>query len=410
MSLKACIIISLKKIIRNKKNFYNCISICLCTVIFIAVLLFKNNFNRFINQSLNTNIGFRTLSIQPKSAEADLGHAKIGSLEHIEYVYNSLYDRLTVLSNFQNDTYDGYINFNITSPNFLNKITEGQVLEEDDEGVAICPKEFYPDSHVRNLQISDKNIIDGDSLIGQTFTIDYYAYKLEGTIINKEKLIEREYKIIGVYDSTKVMNANNDCYIAPSDMQNILASKLPLEVNKDTYPFMAIVDDVKNVDTTIRELKALGFADIDYKIQIDPQREDFIKQILIFITLLTILGLILINILYVRKKIEQDSYNIGILRVLGYKKSHIQKFYFIDCLVNLLISILMGIILAILLFYLSYFFYLRKFNYLGFDVKMDLMSFVYALLIILIIGILTSIGVITLKIKKQIMTLIGEKI
>lgn len=409
MNIKENMIISYKKTFRNKKNIYHCITVSFCVIVLISIFIFNKNVSNFINASENSNIEFRTISIPPKNYEEDFGLSEIQNIKHIDFVYNSLYSRVTIDSNLKTNKVDGMINLKVTSDRYLEQIVGKKILTNTDSGNIICPKNFYPDSNAIDLKINEKEMLNGDNLIGKNITVNYFTRKLEGSIIIRDEEIEQKFKVIGTFDSETIMEPNNTCFISYNDMKNLLDKKILKEVNKNSYYWYAIVDDVHNVDKVKQELSNHNFGILNNETKIDDEQVDLINNILAFITILTIIALITITILYSNKKLELESYNIGVLRALGYKKKEISKSYLIEECVTNIITLLIGTIFTIILFYVLYFSILKNFNYIGFTVKLDFMSFIYSYLIIILTNFISSYIVINRKIKKNIIKLIGDK-
>ncbi len=410
MNIKENIVTSLKKLLRNKKNIYHRITVSICVIVLIGVFLFYNNMQRFINASENSNIEFRTLSVPRDKGEKDLGLSKIQNIEHIEFVYNSLYSQNTLDSNLKNEKVDGMITLKVTSDAQLKKLTGKELLKNTDSGGIICPKNFYPDSNVGDLKINEKEMIDGDTLIGKEIKVNYFTRKLHSSIIVRDEEIEQTFKVLGTYNSKSIMEINNVCFVSYKDMIELLDRKIMMEINKSSYYWYVIVDDLNNVELVKAELKKIGMGTSNNQTSIDNNQVRTIKQMLIFIVVASVIALVSITTLYTSKKLEQESYNIGLLRALGYKQKEISKSYLIENLVNSIIIIMIGSLLTALLFALLYIFIFRYFNYIGFTVKLDIMSFLLSFIIIMIMDLITSYIIINIKVRKNITELIGEKL
>lgn len=410
MNIKESIITSLKKLLRNKKNVYHCLTVSICVIVLIGVFLFYNNMQRFINASENANIESRTLSVPRDKGEADLGLSKVKNVDHVEYVYNSLYGETTIDSNLKNENVDGMITLKVTSDTQLRKLTGKEVLKNTDSGGIVCPKNFYPDSNVVDLKINEKAMLDGDSLIGKDVTVNYFTRKLHSSIIVREEDVEQTFKIIGTYNSEDIMEANNVCYISYKDMVELLDKKIIAEINRNSYYWSVIVDDVNNIENVKENLKKIGMGIIpEDSIQEESQLQAT-NQMIIFIVIATFIAIVLITSLYTSKKLEEESYNIGLLRALGYKRKDICQSYVIENLVNTIIILVMGSILSTIIFIILDVFVFKYFNYIGFTVKLDAMSYLLSFITIIIMDFITSYIIINIKVRKNITELIGEKL
>ncbi len=410
MNLKENIITSFYKLMRNKKNGYHLVVVSICVFILIAILLFNNNLKKFISASENSNIEFRTLNIAPKSTEEDYGFSELQNIKYVEFVYNSFYSSVTIDSDLKNDKVDGMINLRVTSDEYLRQITGENVIKNTDSGKMICPNKFYPDSDAMSLKINEKEIIDGNKIIGKDVTVNYFTKRFEGSIIVRDEEVEQKFKVIGTYDSEQAMQPNNVCYIAFNDIKKLLDKKVAKEVNRNSYYWYVIVDEVKNVNKTMEEIKKKGFRIDENQTQIDEEQLSAIKMILLFITILTIASLAAITAFYTHKKIELDSYNIGLLRALGYKKRTIRLSYITENIVSAFISILIGSLLSIIIFIFLKLTFLDNLNYIGYSANLDITSYVITYTVIILVNLISSTIVISIKINKNIVSLIGEKI
>ncbi len=395
---------------RNKKNGYHLVVVSICVFILIAILLFNNNLKKFISASENSNIEFRTLNIAPKSTEEDYGFSELQNIKYVEFVYNSFYSSVTIDSDLKNDKVDGMINLRVTSDEYLRQITGENVIKNTDSGKMICPNKFYPDSDAMSLKINEKEIIDGNKIIGKDVTVNYFTKRFEGSIIVRDEEVEQKFKVIGTYDSEQAMQPNNVCYIAFNDIKKLLDKKVAKEVNRNSYYWYVIVDEVKNVNKTMEEIKKKGFRIDENQTQIDEEQLSAIKMILLFITILTIASLAAITAFYTHKKIELDSYNIGLLRALGYKKRTIRLSYITENIVSAFISILIGSLLSIIIFIFLKLTFLDNLNYIGYSANLDITSYVITYTVIILVNLISSTIVISIKINKNIVSLIGEKI
>ncbi|MCX4364159.1 MAG: ABC transporter permease [Bacilli bacterium] len=410
MSFKENIITSFYKLIRNKKNGYHLFVVSVCVVVLIAVLQFNKNLKNFINASENSNIEFRTLNIAPKSTEEDYGFSKLQNIKHVEFVYNSFYSSITIDSDLKNDKVDGMINLRVTSDEYLRQIAGENVIKNTDSGIMICPNRFYPDSNALNLKINEKEIINGNEFVGKDVTVNYFTKRFEGSIIVRDEEVEQKFNVIGTYDSEQAMQPNNVCYIAFNDIKKLLDKKVAKEVNRNSYYWYVIVDEVKNVDKTMEEIKKMGFRIDDNQTQIDEEQVSSINMILLFITILTMVSLVTITAFYTHKKIELESYNIGLLRALGYKKRTIRLSYIIENFVSAFVSLLIGSLLSIIIFIALKMTFLDNLSYIGYSANLDIASYLIAYTVIIIVNLISSAIVISIKINKNIISLIGEKI
>ena len=170
------------KILRDRNNIFFILLLVISTIMLIGSMTFKNNIDYYIEENINKNIKFRTIQVSNKKDKSDFGKNELLNIEHVQDVYNSLYGTFSIDSDFASEKLNGKI-----TPMYLPKSTTihslvGSKFDENDKEVAIIPRNFYPDSSVYNFKIDEKNIIDGESLIGKDFTVTYYTKKFENMI------------------------------------------------------------------------------------------------------------------------------------------------------------------------------------------------------------------------------------
>ena len=243
------------KILRDRNNIFFILLLVISTIMLIGSMTFKNNIDYYIEENINKNIEFRTIQVSNKKDKSDFGKNELLNIEHVQDVYNSLYGTFSIDSDFASEKLNGKI-----TPMYLPKSTTihslvGSKFEENDKEVAIIPKNFYPDSSVYNFKIDEKNIIDGESLIGKKFTVTYYTKKFENMRVIDDKKITKTFTIIGVYDNKEMMNFNNEIFIPEKDLNEISRARTPQNDNPDIiisqfddYGFNVVVDNLQNIE------------------------------------------------------------------------------------------------------------------------------------------------------------------
>ena len=80
MTIIEMIRFSLLRIKRHKENIYFILIIAIFTIILLTALNVYHNINSFIDKSINSNIGFRTISVSPKFDYDDLGQDELSKI------------------------------------------------------------------------------------------------------------------------------------------------------------------------------------------------------------------------------------------------------------------------------------------------------------------------------------------
>ncbi len=187
--------------------------------------------------------------------------------------------------------------------------------------------------------------INEDDLLNTTFKIEEDIYKrVNGELVNTHEKYTKEIEIIGVFDTNETGELLNTCYLPPKDMEGIYNNALKdIYSNSGTY-LIIVVDDRDNFNSVISEIVKLGY-------RTEPQtviNYEFINTIRLICDLLiavSVVVIIVITVGYVRKKILDNTYEIGILKALGYKKSHIELINIIQVFNLSFIAFLSGVIL-----------------------------------------------------------------
>ena len=404
------------KITRDKNNIFFIILLVISTIMLIGSITFNKNFNEYVEENINKNINFRVLSVSNKQDEADLGKNELLSIEHVQDVYSSVYGTFSTDSSFANKELDGKI-----TPQYLPKSTIihsliGSQIEENDTGVAIIPKDFYPDNSVYEYNIDDKNIIDGESLIGKEFTITYYTRKFENMkFVNDEKLT-KTFTVIGVYDNKEFMNYNNDIFISQIDLDEIAKAKIPKNDNPDieitqmdNYSFNVVVDSLENVESVTNKILEHKFSTVEPSMEIDEGVVKAIKISCLVIAIISIVVIILIVSLYMKKKMIRESNYIGILRASGYTKTNVTIQYLFETIITSIITYILGCILLILLCVILKNTVFNSFNYIGYNIRIFSTDFIIGFVILILTSSISSLYMIHTKLKSNIINLIESR-
>lgn len=404
------------KIYRDNNNIYFMVILIIATILLISSLTFKNNMNDYIEEFINKNIGFRTLSASPKSEIESVSENELLNIEHIVDAYNSVYNYVLVDSEFKNEELNGKIKIKYLEKSAILYTLKGQYFKENDRKVAIIPKEFYPDSSVYNFELNEGNVIDGESLIGQDITITYYTRKIEGfNVVNDEKKTEI-FTIVGVYDNKENMNFNNEIYVPLDDIKEIVENKIPQNDNSDIstfqisdYSINIVIDKLENVRYVMNRLDEMGFENIETTMEMDEEMVNTIKFSCYILSAMSILVIIFIMILYIKKKIIRESNFIGILRTCGYTKSDVKIQYVIEILVTGIITYATGCILSIIIYMILKNTIFSSFIYIGYNIRLYLVDFAITFIGIVFLSIMISLNMICKKVENNIINLVESR-
>ena len=118
---------------------------------------------------------------------------------------------------------------------------------------------------------------------------------------------------------------------------------------------------------------------------------------------------IVLTIAYVKKKILNDSYDIGLLKALGYQKNDILKIN----VAQIIMIALVGYVIGFFIFELVYWFVSRYFyGYIvwnSFIIKHYLIGYIVALVIVLTVPAIVDIVLIKNRIKRNAISIIKSE-
>lgn len=415
MKLSDNIKYSFLKTIRDKKNIYFIIIMTLCIFILIATLFFRIVYFALVDDELENNRSSRRIFVISKDAEKsfedenyDFGYDKILNLEHVVDVYDSRYDFYQITSDtFKNDLYDGGITLAYGSEASQPKYISGERIKNNDTGVAVCSKKFYPTFIEKGLSNSDIQFVDGDNIVGTTFTTEVEKYIRIGDNFVPSGTYKKEYKIIGTFDASETRDYLNTCYISPKDIKEI---KDLTDTNNYDYMISAqsvIIDKYKNVGESMNQIEKMGFI-VDEGLHYDKAMLRKIKLICLIIISITTISIIFLSSLYAKKHNMNNKNEIAIMKAYGYEKKDIlmHSLNKLSCL--MIISFVTGIILFLIILTIlkSLFsnFLLENHIYIG----VYMSPYVSALIVLAITTIATNYFTINKLSKRQTLSVIKE--
>ena len=198
-----------------------------------------------------------------------------------------------------------------------------------------------------------------------------------------------------------------DVYILFNFKKDIIDTKTPEGANESFYPsFYVIIDSTEHLDYVVEKLTEAGFQNIEYKTTIDYDMVRIILLSCYIITSLTLFIVIVITSFYVKKKLLNESSDIGIYKVFGFDKSIVRKLYILEILSLNLISFVLGLILFIILFLVLKFFTFSSLMFIGVNIHLNISSIIISLIIIIVFPIVLNIPKLTKKINSNIIDLI----
>ena len=340
MTIIEMIRFSLLRIKRHKENIYFILIIAIFTIILLTALNVYHNINSFIDKSINSNIGFRTISVSPKFDYDDLGQDELSKINHVIEVYSSFYDSAVIESDLTINGLDGKVELLYGTNNTIPDIVYGTTITK--KGETVCPINFYPDSSVYSSKINESKILPNEKYLNKTFNIKYYSYEfISNRLVEKDEFI-KSLKIVGFYDNKKNLNFNNQCYVLPEDMKDVRNATIIDDSNSSTPYFSVVVDDATSVKYVENELQKLKYTNFETKNLIDSELINIISLSCLITLILVVLIVIFISGFYTKKRMINEMKFIGVLKVCGYDSKLIHQLYFYQTLTINSISSLLG--------------------------------------------------------------------
>jgi len=388
---------------KHKKNYFYTIVMIICTILVLGTLTFYTNLVNYVNFEITKSLGYRTLIVPGNPELEDNGYKNLKAIAHVKEVYYSRYGSVTSgISSFKNNVLDGRIGLLYGTNNTMPKVILGKSFSNDETGFAICPINFYPDGSIYNFGINEKNIINGEKILNKEFKVMYVNE-------DSKKELNKTFKVVGLYDNKSVMHFNNECFISAKDITSIVDFTYPItEGTIDS--FLVVVDDLDNVKTVNDAAKEALAVSVDFQTQYEM---DFttVKFLLNFCKVLVCLIIFVVfslMFLYLKKKLFAENKKIGVMRTLGYESKTVANIYFIEIVINNIISFTIGLLIFIVLLVIIVKTILVGVINYGMDIKINPLIILFSALIIIIPTFITK-YIINKKCKNDIINIIGNE-
>ncbi len=377
----------IKKSIRNKKNVLLIFILSLLILLLNLNITFIINFYNFFDYSVEQNIGFKSISTYNPNKNLSDSIEEVKSIENVLEVYNARNHTFSVSSDLNYNGLNGRLSFLYGTENIVPKSIIGENFENIRSGETICPYLFYPDSSVWDLNIDESKAIAAEDLLGYEFNVKYNSYTFNGSNMIKDHEITKQFKIVGFYDSTQVMNLNNECYITAQDMEELQYTFNPyIQEDETVIPTIrVVVDKIENLNNVLERLVEMGYVDPEITATFDLEMVNKVTVIAIAFMIIIISSTLLIFINYIIKKIKSDLKYIGILRACGYTKSNVIFNNIMENAIIVFISFIISMLLFIPLFYIFKVTLLKFISYIGYKVIFNLKYILYVYLFLLFI-------------------------
>ncbi len=355
MHISDYIFIAKSNLSRRKKSvFTNSMLIVISMLVLILSLSFTSSLKVVMNRAIIKNISYRTISITSDAEKsADEIIDEIQELNYVEKVIKELdYSTGASVFTIDNEKIYGYISLIGANRNIQPNVIIGRNIDKDENNVCIIPKEFYPYNILNGYNKS--KVIDGESLIGKTIEIDYNSYYYKPFETVTKNTFKKGFTVIGVYDSEDSVSNNNECYISFDDVHDIYTTSdndseiVGNHIMIKPNSVYAIIDNSLNMENAINDIQKLGYRAMP-KSTANIDLVNIVNIVAILVTSIILIIVISNLIISSIKAINERSYEIGMLKAIGYKNSNIQNIVFTENLIIGFMSYVITIILACLI-------------------------------------------------------------
>lgn len=373
------------KVKRNKSFVFFFFIMIICTILTLSTLALFSNFNTYIDNLTNKNIGFRILDVSASKRLNMEISKEILNVNHVLDVYSSEHDLIGVVSpNFKTKETGGLIYLTYGSSKFLPNIIVGRKISENEKNVAICPIDFLPDAVASEfIKINDKYIINGANLLNKKFIVEYYSNTITETKLIPDEKYEKEFEIVGLYDSKAIMNFNNQCYITPSDIIEIINTTIPKNINEYISSYYVLVDDVKHIDIVKTDLLKLGYDDVIIKNSFNSNLINIIFISCTVVMTISLFAVVIFTVSYTKKKLIEETNIIGVFRASGFDKKSIRKLYVLEIAISNIIAYIIGLLLFLLIYIILKNTIFHSLFYSG--IRLYINSYIYIICFVIIV-------------------------
>ena len=358
MNLKKIVKLAVQRAIKSRKNLIILIPLIIMTILILFSTTIHNSMNLYTND-IRFKTDMRTIyGISYMSSEYEEIIKKISNIDHIDMVIDQYESKIFAMlksEQLRNGKTDGKVYETPVNQKTSPDVIIGRKIMDTDKYTIIVPDKIYADSNTRTFEnpILENEYIGGKDLLGKTITIE-----IEGD----NKVINKEFEVIGIYDSSKYDDTKT-IYMPETTIKEL---NNQLEVSFSEFYMDIVVDKVENLNEVRNNLIEEGILN-KTKIQIDASNngeitiEDsnfisttninietlkIIRNIIYFLMFSSFIILIVLLIITNLNKTYISAKELGILKIEGYKNKDIQLITIIE---NIIVCII-GFIIALILF------------------------------------------------------------
>ncbi len=368
-----------KKTLNDKNNIKMLILIIVSLLILLSIFTFKNTIDNHINHSLLNNLTYRTFFIDIEEYNEEDITSKLFQIENVSNVFNSD-ERYLYLESSLNDINGEVIFMGSTNETRPILLSGSNLTNKYD---VICPENFIlGKGDLETSKIDKSSIINMHEHLGNNlnFNVKQYLDDSSTQFINESF----ELIITGIYKNSAVELDENICYVSHELIKEV-HDKIYKNLNYNKSNTLILqVDNAKNIEKVINDVNNLGL-NAQSVITLDLNFLFFID--IIMYIFLAIINFFIITVIYVifknnNKKII-SKYNI--MRVVGYKNSHIKNIVNLERNIMILYTGLIFIMIVLFLnFIYNFLLLINPYVFFKLPIEIPLYSIVISFLIIIL--------------------------
>lgn len=374
--------LSLKRTLRNKKNYFLLVVLMICFVITAVSFVIHDNLSLYVETAQKELVEFRSILVSQLDEQTK---TELLNNPHVSYV-GSFYnlEHFVVSEDFQDLGYNGSLSFRLGTEKLVPPAILGENLTDDMTDSIICSYNFFPDDTLNYDLAESKDFLNPKEFLGKSIRI-HYSYLSNNDVM---KDFTRTYTIVGFFDNTINQMPANTCYLSLSGMEAI-SKDLYLDSDEHNQNDIIILEDPNYLEE-VSEI--LPYREGGYHFQ-SVMKENTLAEYYLILNLIVIVSIfcsfmLILNFIY--KYILSNLKDYQLRVSLGYRKKDI----IIEKILELFILGLLGCIGCFILYYvlaiLSNKYFSAFFALFGYAVKFHFVTFILGIFFCLILPFILS--------------------
>lgn len=347
--------IAFKRFCRNKKKNYILmvpVTLMLFFCFMINMILFSlNNYIEIIKDSIAMRTIENVSYIESQYSEIK---EKILENEHVISVLNHYEKKVYAIGwcdSLKNSQMTGFLFLYGSDNNMCPNVIKGRKIEKNELYTIVLPDKIYSNENFITAQnpINSHELIDGSQFLNKKIKI-----KLE----TETKQIEKDFLVVGIYDSEKYHD-NKNVYISTSTTEQI---NTELKYVTEQPLMNIVVDKYENVNEVYEYLQendivrysaiqkendnnAYTIEDVNFvsSTNISLETLQIIKKVILVFELIVVLISVLILLVTNLNKVYIGATEIAIMKVEGYKNKDIHAICLLENIMIMIVSIILAL-------------------------------------------------------------------